>query len=116
MFAAYCAELGDAKTYDTVELLNASDVELITAFTVELPTVMELFTPTIIQVAAGVLAGLSWIMEPKNENKGLLKPTQLYTPYILSKSIPLLGKFFFTEIPAKSLNKSTIKFEIDKIV
>lgn len=101
----FCGKNKVESIYWCGSILSASDTN-----------VMDLFTPTIIQVAAGVLAGLSWIMEPKNENKGLLKPTQLYTPYILSKSIPLLGKFFFTEIPAKSLNKSTIKFDIDKIV
>jgi homospermidine synthase len=68
-----------------------------------------LFTPTIIQVAAGVLSGLSYIMEPKNKNKGLFNPCDLDTKYILDKSVPLLGKFFFTEIP---INKFDKKFNL----
>ena len=57
------------------------------------------FTPTIVQVTAGVLSGLSYIMEDKNKNKGLHWPCDLDTKYILNKSKPLLGKLFFTEIP-----------------
>jgi homospermidine synthase len=57
------------------------------------------FTPTIVQVAAGVLSGLSYIMEDNNKNKGLHWPCDLDTKYILNKSKPLLGKVFFTEIP-----------------
>jgi homospermidine synthase len=64
-----------------------------------------LFTPTIIQVAAGVLSGLSYMMEPKNKNKGLLNPCDLDTKYILDRSVPLLGKFFFTEIPISKFDK-----------
>ena len=59
----------------------------------------KLFTPTIIQVAAGVLSGLSYMLEPTNKNKGLLFPSDLNTQYILDKSVPLLGKFMFVEIP-----------------
>jgi homospermidine synthase len=59
------------------------------------------FTPTIIQVAAGVLSGLSFIMEKCNKNKGLMMSCNLDTSYVLKKSIPLLGKFFFTEIDKK---------------
>jgi homospermidine synthase len=61
----------------------------------------KLFTPTIIQVAAGVLSGLSYILEPTNQNKGLLFPSDLNTQYILDKSVSLLGKFMFTEIPVE---------------
>jgi len=68
------------------------------------------FTPTIVQVAAGVLSGLSYILEPKNKKKGLLNPCDLDTKYILEKSIPLLGKFFFTEIPISKFDK---KFDIN---
>lgn len=57
------------------------------------------FTPTIVQVAAGVLSGLSYILEEKNKNHGLYTPCQLNTKYVLQKSAPLLGKLFFTEIP-----------------
>jgi len=57
------------------------------------------FTATIIQVAAGVLSGLSYILEDKNKARGLHEPCDLNTRYILSKSTPLLGKFFFTKIP-----------------
>ena len=68
------------------------------------------FTPTIIQVAAGLLSGLSYIMEDKNKNRGLLEPCDLDTTYILQKSIPLLGKFFFTEIP-KELFIGKLEYE-----
>ena len=54
------------------------------------------FTPTIVQVAAGVLSGLSYILE--YGKGGLYEPCDLDTNYILNKSVPLLGKFFFTEI------------------
>ena len=57
------------------------------------------FTPTIIQVAAGVLAGLSCILE--NKNMGWIEPSDLDTKYMLEKSVPLLGKFMFLEIPVK---------------
>jgi len=67
--------------------------------------VNQLFTPTIIQVAAGLLSGLSYILEPVNKNRGLLDPCDLDTNYILSKSIHLLGKFFFTEIPVDEFDK-----------
>lgn len=58
-----------------------------------------LFTPTVVQVTAGVLSGLSYIMEPDRE-PGYYQPCDLDTNYILEKAMPLLGKFFFTEIPA----------------
>lgn len=73
------------------------------------------FTPTIIQVAAGLLSGLSFIMEPTNVAIGLLEPCDLTTKYILDKSIPLLGKFFFTEIPIEKFsNKFT--YSVEKII
>ncbi len=78
--------------------------------------IVEMFTPTIVQVAAGVLGGISYIMEPSNANKGMIFPNDIYTPYILSKSVPLLGKFFFTQIPVSEFNKPHIKFSVDKIV
>jgi hypothetical protein len=62
------------------------------------------FTPTIVQVAAGVLSGLSYILEDSNKEKGLFEPCDLETKYILSKSVPLLGKFFFTEIPVEKFS------------
>ena len=71
------------------------------------------FTPTIVQVAAGVLSGLSYIMEAENEGKGLHEPCNLPTPYILEKSTPLLGKFFFTEIPVE-LFSGKMEYAIDK--
>lgn len=79
------------------------------------PNMNKLFTPTIVQVAAGVLSGLSYIIEPNNANKGLLFPCDLDTMYILNKSVPLLGKFFFTEIPAKDFGND-IKFKLDVII
>lgn len=60
------------------------------------------FTPTIIQVAAGVLAGLSCILE--NKNMGWIEPSDLDTEYMLEKSVPLLGKFMFLEIPVKEFS------------
>jgi len=57
------------------------------------------FTPTIVQVAAGVLSGLSFILEPEYKNMGLIEPLDMDTEYILKKSVPLLGKFMFLEIP-----------------
>jgi homospermidine synthase len=101
----YCGKKNIDSIYWCGSLLSSSD-----------PNVMEIFTPTIVQVAAGVLSGVSYIMEPENKNKGLLKPTDLYTPYILSKAVPLLGKFFFTEIPVKDFSKGGIKFEVDRLV
>jgi homospermidine synthase len=63
-----------------------------------------LFTPTTVQVAAGILAGLSYLMEKERE-PGYYQPCDLDTLYILHKARPLLGKFFFTEIPTTSFNK-----------
>ena len=57
------------------------------------------FTPTIVQVAAGVLSGLSYILEPENKNMGWVESTDLDTLYMIDKSSPLLGKFLFLEIP-----------------
>lgn len=74
----------------------------------------DLFTATILQVAAGVLSGLSYILEPENKNKGLLSACDLDTTYILEKSKPYLGKFFFTEIPADQFDK-TIKLSIENL-
>ncbi len=69
------------------------------------------YTPTIIQVAAGVISGLSYILEPKNKKQGLLEPTDLDTDYILEKAIPLLGKFFFTEIPQEHLKNFSFEYK-----
>jgi len=55
------------------------------------------FSPTIVQVAAGVLSGLSYILEP-NREPGYYPPCRMNTDYMLQKSVPLLGSFFFTEI------------------
>ena len=77
--------------------------------------VMPEFTPTIIQVAAGVGSGLSWIMEPRNKNKGFVQPCDMDTRYILEKSIGMLGRFFFTEIPVESFS-GKFKFTVDKII
>ena len=77
--------------------------------------IMPEFTPTIVQVAAGVLSGLSYILEPENANKGVIKPADTFTPYILEKAMPLLGKVFFVEIPCH-LFKKTITFHTEKVV
>ena len=58
------------------------------------------YTPTIVQVAAGVLSGLSFIVE--HPNLGWIEPTDLDTDYMIEKSEPLLGKFLFMEIPTES--------------
>ncbi len=78
--------------------------------------IIDMFTPTIIQVASGVLTGISYIMEPINKLKGLILPCDLDTPYVLEKSIKLLGKFFFTQIPIEKFNKKSLQFKINKIV
>jgi homospermidine synthase len=57
------------------------------------------YTPTIIQVVAGVLSGLSYVLENEGKVKGWVEPSEMDTPYILEKSKPLLGKFEFLEIP-----------------
>ena len=77
--------------------------------------VMNGFTPTIVQVAAGVLSGLSCIMEPKNSNLGLLYSSDLDTNYILQKAVPLLGRFFFQEIPINLFDK-TLKITTKQII
>lgn len=59
--------------------------------------VLKEISPTIVQVAAGVLSGLSFILEP-NRTPGYYPPCRMDTDYILNKSRPLLGTFFFTEI------------------
>jgi homospermidine synthase len=56
-----------------------------------------MFTPTVVQVAAGVLSGLSYILET-GRTPGLYQPTDLNTLYMLKKAMPLLGTFFFDEI------------------
>lgn len=68
------------------------------------------YTPTIVQVAAGVLSGLSAILAPGNKYKGWVEPTDLDTRYILEKSVPLLGKFRFMEIPASEF-KGPIEYK-----
>lgn len=68
------------------------------------------YTPTIVQVAAGVLSGLSAILSPGNKYKGWVEPTDLDTRYILEKSVPLLGKFRFMEIPASEF-KGPIEYK-----
>lgn len=101
----YCGKKNIESIYWCGSIMSSNDLNI-----------LEMFTPTIIQVAAGVLSGISYIMEPSNKNKGKLNPMDLYTPYILSKATPLLGKFFFTEIPLKNFNKKNINFDIDKII
>lgn len=97
----FCGEKEIEKIYWCGSILSDDD-----------ENVNKLFTPTIIQVAAGVLTGLSYIMEDNNKNKGLINPCDLNTDYVLSKSLPLLGKFFFTEIPNNLFNKN---FKVTKI-
>lgn len=68
------------------------------------------YTPTVVQVAAAVLSGLSAIMEPGNKYKGWIESTDLDTRYILEKSVPLLGKFRFMEIPTSEF-KGPIEYK-----
>jgi len=84
----FCGENSIEKIYWCGSILSSSD-----------ENVDINFTPTVVQVAAGVLSGLSFILEPENKN-GLYTPRNLDTVYILNKSSPLLGKLFFTEIPS----------------
>lgn len=62
------------------------------------------FTPTTTQVAAGILSGLSWLMEP-GRTPNYYRGVDLDTNYILEKAKPLLGKFFFTEIDASQFTE-----------
>ena len=55
------------------------------------------FTPTIVQVAAGVLSGLSFILE-KGRVPGYYPPLSMDTDYMIKKAKPLLGTFFIKEI------------------
>ena len=71
------------------------------------------FTPTVVQVAAGLLSGLSYILEPENKNRGLFEPCDLDTKYMLEKSCPFLGKFFFQEIPIEKFS-NTFSHSIEK--
>jgi homospermidine synthase len=64
------------------------------------------FTPTTVQVAAGVLSGLSYILEDKQANRGWIQSSDINTEYMLRKSVPLLGQFFFTEIPVEQFKES----------
>jgi homospermidine synthase len=66
------------------------------------------FTPTLIQVAAGVLSGLSFILEKENQNKGWFQSSDLDTAYMIKKSKALLGHFYMTEIP-------TVLFPYDEL-
>lgn len=66
------------------------------------------FTPTTVQVAAGVLSGLSYILEEAQANRGWFQPSDLDTSYILEKAVPLLGKFFFTELPISSWTEELV--------
>ena len=65
------------------------------------------FSPTIVQVAAGVLSGLSYLLEPTTPPK-FYQPADLPTPYMIEKAKPLLGKFFFTEIPVELFSSELV--------
>ena len=62
------------------------------------------FTPTTTQVAAGILSGLSWLLEPERA-PGYYRGVDLDTSYILEKAKPLLGNFFFTEIDSSQFTE-----------
>jgi hypothetical protein len=50
-----------------------------------------------VQVAAGVLSGLSYILE-KGRTPGYYPPLSMDTDYMIEKARPLLGHFFMEEI------------------
>jgi homospermidine synthase len=89
----FCGKKSIDNIYWCGTILDTSDV------------LLKEFTPTIVQVAAGVLSGLSYILDPQNKSSGLIYSTDTNTPYILQKSIPLLGKVFFQEIPKDEFDK-----------
>ena len=74
------------------------------------PCVLNEFTPTTVQVAAGVLSGLSYMLEPTTQ-PAYLQPTNIPTDYMLKKATPLLGEFGFAEIPV-----SMYKGDINNII
>ena len=85
----FCGEEKIEKIYWCGSILSSSD-----------PIVKEDFTPTIVQVAAGVLSGLSFILE--NKPMGLIEAVDMDTNYVLEKSKPMLGKFLFMELPVQN--------------
>ena len=89
----YCGKKSIDKIYWCGTILDTSDV------------LLKEFTPTIVQVAAGVLSGLSYILDSQNKPSGVIYSTDINTPYILQKSIPLLGKVFFKEISKDDFDK-----------
>jgi homospermidine synthase len=101
----YCGEEKIERIFWCGSILNDHQVEI------------QEFTPTIVQVAAGVLSGLSYILEKfeMDGKGGLYEPIDLDTTYMLDKSIPLLGDFFFTEIPIEAFDKQFI-YSVDKII
>jgi len=62
------------------------------------------YTPTIVQVAAGILAGLSYMME--HPNLGWIESSDIDTAYMLGKAKPLLGKLMFLEIPVDEFGET----------
>jgi homospermidine synthase len=72
------------------------------------PSVHHYFTPTVMQVAAGVLSGLSYILED-DTLFGLYEPCDVPTPYMITKSRPLLGNFMLMEIPVSHVSKLDIE-------
>ena len=91
----FCGEKNVNRVYWCGSILSDTD-----------KNVNEHFTPTVIQVAAGVLSGLSYLLEKHHDSLGWIEPIDIDTEYMLEKSIPLLGKFFFTEIPVEQFSGS----------
>lgn len=56
------------------------------------------FGPTIIQVMAGVLSGLSYILENDNKEMGLIFGEYIPEQYIISKCEKYLGKFYSGQV------------------
>jgi homospermidine synthase len=73
------------------------------------------FTPTTLQVAAGLLSGLSYILEPSQQGVGWFQPCDLNTAYMIRKASPLLGRFFMTEVPVSSFPVKDWKIFVKKV-
>jgi len=75
------------------------------------PNIHPNFTPTITQVAAGVLSGLSYLLEPTTPF-GLYEPCDLNTDYMIRKSKSLLGQLVMTDIPVHHVPSLDIQFSV----
>jgi homospermidine synthase len=67
-------------------------------------------SPTTIQVMAGIMSGLSYIIE--NNNKGLLLSEDIPEDYIINKIKPYLGTFYSGQVP----NEFKLNTDINKLI